>query len=256
MSLSRPQVDRLGRRLAERGLEGVSADDRAMLLEFRRSYDPAVREVVTRVGETLGVEPSSRPGKTPESIVAKLRRGGTKLAQMQDIGGCRLRVGTRQEQDEAAARLMALFERHRVVDRRRRPSHGYRAVHVIVRVRGLPIEIQVRTYLQDQWANWVETMIGRFGADFKHGDAPGDESFTLAAVKRASDHVDLVESFHYAVKELPLKYPRPKRLEVFQSGMFHAIRMLTLLTMEATPCDSPCTSCSSSIRAVARCWTS
>jgi ppGpp synthetase/RelA/SpoT-type nucleotidyltranferase len=37
-------------------------------------------------------------------------------------------------------------------DRREKPSHGYRAVHVIPRVDAHSIEIQVRTPLQDIWA--------------------------------------------------------------------------------------------------------
>jgi ppGpp synthetase/RelA/SpoT-type nucleotidyltranferase len=34
-----------------------------------------------------------------------------------------------------------------VIDRRINPSHGYRAVHIIAKVSGMPIEIQVRTSL-------------------------------------------------------------------------------------------------------------
>jgi ppGpp synthetase/RelA/SpoT-type nucleotidyltranferase len=35
-----------------------------------------------------------------------------------------------------------------VIDRREKPSHGYRAVHVIVECGGRMVEIQVRTELQ------------------------------------------------------------------------------------------------------------
>jgi len=36
-------------------------------------------------------------------------------------------------------------------DRRAKPSHGYRAVHLITKVAAKPVEIQVRTELQDGW---------------------------------------------------------------------------------------------------------
>jgi ppGpp synthetase/RelA/SpoT-type nucleotidyltranferase len=36
-----------------------------------------------------------------------------------------------------------------VMDRRKNPSYGYRAVHVIVMTQGASVEIQVRTALKD-----------------------------------------------------------------------------------------------------------
>jgi len=51
-------------------------------------------------------------------------------------------------QDEVVERLQGLFVRLTVVDRREHPSHGYRAVHLIVAHSGKLIEVQVRTALQ------------------------------------------------------------------------------------------------------------
>jgi ppGpp synthetase/RelA/SpoT-type nucleotidyltranferase len=54
-----------------------------------------------------------------------------------------------------------------VVDRRAKPSHGYRAVHVVVRESGLPVEVQVRTELQHSWTELSESLADTFGSDLK-----------------------------------------------------------------------------------------
>lgn len=46
---------------------------------------------------------------------------------------------------------------------------GYRAVHLIVRRKGRLIEVQLRTPLQDAWANQVEEDSRRVGRNFKGG---------------------------------------------------------------------------------------
>ena len=46
---------------------------------------------------------------------------------------------------------------------------GYRAVHLIVRRKGRLIEVQLRTPLQDEWANQVEEDSRRVGRNFKGG---------------------------------------------------------------------------------------
>jgi ppGpp synthetase/RelA/SpoT-type nucleotidyltranferase len=55
-------------------------------------------------------------------------------------------------QDRAIAALKKDFPDARVIDRRQQPSHGYRAVHVIVRSHEKLVEVQVRTALQHLWA--------------------------------------------------------------------------------------------------------
>jgi hypothetical protein len=54
-------------------------------------------------------------------------------------------VGDVMRQDAAVECLTKAFAEATVVDRRKIPSYGYRAVHVIVRHHGTPVEIQVRT---------------------------------------------------------------------------------------------------------------
>jgi len=146
------EVDRLGERIK---IGSLTEPDRRLLLEFRASFLPAYVEVITKIREELGIDPSGRPEKTPESIVSKLQRGETSLSRMQDVAGCRIVVTDRQQND-VVADLVQVFERTRVVDRPAKPRHGWRAVHVIVRTQCRPVEVQVRPYLQDVWANFVE----------------------------------------------------------------------------------------------------
>ncbi|HMJ02383.1 MAG TPA: hypothetical protein VK506_05545 [Conexibacter sp.] len=128
------------------------------------------------VQASLGITPTSRV-KTTGTILEKLhRQGGSWLKNIQDIAGMRI-VGTfdRAEQDELVARLAHLFDgdrRPRVVDRRMTPSHGYRAVHVIVLVRSVPVEIQVRTQLQHEWADLFEKLADKIGRGIRYGEPP------------------------------------------------------------------------------------
>lgn len=74
-----------------------------------------------------------------------------------------------------------------VIDRRARPSHGYRAVHVLVDVDGRKVEVQIRTAVQHLWAELSEKLSDAFGVAVKYGGGP-------PAVRSALDHVSLVVS--------------------------------------------------------------
>ncbi len=99
-----------------------------------------------------------------------------RLSQMQDIAGCRLIVDDFESQQVIVRRLhrqLAPLGKVKSVDRRRRPSHGYRAVHLIVTVDGKPVEIQVRTLYQHLWAELSESAADRYGSQVKYGgEAP------------------------------------------------------------------------------------
>ena len=88
---------------------------------------------------------------------------------MQDIAGCRVVVSDVLEQDQFVASLKAGFPEASVMDRRDNPSHGYRAVHVIVEIAGKPIEIQVRSALQHLWAEVSEKSSDVLDPTIKYG---------------------------------------------------------------------------------------
>jgi ppGpp synthetase/RelA/SpoT-type nucleotidyltranferase len=126
----------------------------------------------------LGLAPTGRSAKSTISLVAKLRRECIRLSQVQDMAGCRVVTPDLAEQDRVIDSLRAHFPEATVVDRRVRPSHGYRAVHVIVRHAGKPIEIQVRSALQHLWAELSERISDVVGLDVKYGGATGlDRAF-------------------------------------------------------------------------------
>src|SRR6266496_741679 len=139
-NLSKNQIDRLGDRLRK---GDISEEDLRLLDSYRRSFTDAYDEVVGKIRDQLGLEPTGRPAKSTTSIIEKLQRESIRLSQMQDIAGCRVTVDDISAQDEAVAQLNKLFDKLTVVDRRDRPSHGYRAVHILVEQSGKVIEVQI-----------------------------------------------------------------------------------------------------------------
>ena len=79
-----------------------------------------------------------------------------------------------------------MFPSTTIMDRRDRPSHGYRAVHIIVRPNKRPVEIQVRTALQHRWAELSEKAADTFGIDIKYG---GGHTAVREVLDRASETV-------------------------------------------------------------------
>ena len=166
MGVSKTQIDRLGERLKK---GNISDDDLRLLDAYRRSFSEAYEFVVGAVRKELGLEPTGRPAKSTTSISDKLRRESIRLTQIQDIAGCRLVVANIAEQDAVVNSLKNLFEDTTVIDRREKPSHGYRAVHVIVSHLGRLIEVQVRSSLQHLWAELSEKYSDVEGAEIKYG---------------------------------------------------------------------------------------
>ncbi len=79
---------------------------------------------------------------------------------------------TLDEQDGLASRVAALWPGTRIVDRRVTPSSGYRAVHVIPRVLGRSVEIQLRTPYQNLWAQVMEAAGDLWGRAVRYGGLP------------------------------------------------------------------------------------
>jgi Region found in RelA / SpoT proteins len=178
---SRRQVNLLGTRLASRA--EISDADYRMLEEIIACHEDALGRATPRLdgmAAGVGVGPlaiSSRP-KTTGTIMDKLRRQSwLRLAGMQDLAGIRVVAGCSfAEQDLLAAEVERSFPGDprppRTRDRRNDPSHGYRAVHVIVSFEDLNIEVQVRTITQHLWADLMERLADRLGRGIRYGEDP------------------------------------------------------------------------------------
>jgi len=194
-NLSKSQVDRVGDRLRK----GEITDfDLQILDTYRRSFASAYEHVVEHIRTELGLDPVGRE-KTNTSIIDKLRRQSIRLSQIQDIAGCRIVVADISKQEEALERLKALFPDVDLDDRRERPSHGYRAVHVIVRIDGKSIEIQVRTSLQHWWAELSEKFSDLIDPAIKYG---GGNAEALDSLSVASDEIIKVEKDERLLKDI------------------------------------------------------
>ena len=132
--LSTSQLNKIGERL-RKNLE--TEDDLRELDQFRVSFETAYQQIFDELTR-MGLNPGGRPQKTTPSIIAKLERERTRLSRMQDIAGCRVVVPTLVEQDRVVDELRARFPATEICDRRQKPSHGYRAVHLVVVSTGIP----------------------------------------------------------------------------------------------------------------------
>lgn len=106
------------------------------------------------------------------TIIDKLVRfEGMKLSRMEDIGGCRVVVPDMDVSRDLARRLKKNWTVRRDRDYVLDPKpDGYRARHLVAVKDGRFVEVQIRTVLQDFWANTVERDGRRTGVGLKFGD--------------------------------------------------------------------------------------
>lgn len=147
----------------------------------------------------------ARPNQQPQLLTSS---DAGALTQMQDIAGCRIVVADITVQSQLIRTLENMFE-VTVVDRRVKPSHGYRAVHVITHSTGLPVEIQLRTDLQHVWAELSEKLADVFGIETKYGSGPQSIRKTLddfsTLIANFELHLDIESGQNERVRELKLK---------------------------------------------------
>lgn len=173
---SASRIERLGARLAKKPGPPNPAD-LAQLLELLSTYSVALDQATERVRDAIGFAPSARV-KNTGTILEKLDRyGGSWLKSIQDLAGMRLvRSQSRAEQDTLTAEILGIFDSDskspKVIDRRVAPIQGYRAVHVVVYPDGFPIEIQIRTQMQHEWAEMFEKVADVLGRGIRYGEPP------------------------------------------------------------------------------------
>jgi putative GTP pyrophosphokinase len=204
--LPRSRIDRLGE-LLRRGDPGE--EDLHLLNRYRGLFRPALEHVVSLSQGIVDVEVTERQ-KTIRSIVAKLRREKTRLSRMQDIAGCRIVLPDMRAQDDFRGKVVESAPSWLIVDRRLRPSHHYRAVHLIADVEGLLVELQVRTALQQVWAELSEAL-DRLWEGVKYGGGPPS---VRRALSLSSDAIAGLESSEQSI------FARVQRLRSMPSELW------------------------------------
>lgn len=186
---SKTQIDRLGDRLRECPHTEI---DLRLLDDYRRSFGDAYENVI-RIIREQDQFPTGRSPKSICSIVEKLCRESIRLTQIQDIAGCRVVVTDIVEQARVVALLIATFPGASVIDRHDNPSYGYRAVHIIAKISGKPVEIQIRTLLQHEWAEFSEKASDVIDPKIKYGGGPDRQRNLLIQLSRLVTDYEVLE---------------------------------------------------------------
>jgi ppGpp synthetase/RelA/SpoT-type nucleotidyltranferase len=178
--MSKNAIKMLGKRLATSS--ELSEEDLDQLEELTQCHSGILTVARGRLTDLstsaeFGPVTITHRAKTTQTIIEKLQRQpAMDLARMQDLAGIRL-VGplSLKRQDalaqEIAQRFPANPREPRIVDRRAEPSWGYRAVHVVVSVEEVSVEVQVRTQRQHMWANLTELLGDRLGRGIRYGES-------------------------------------------------------------------------------------
>lgn len=185
LPMSRSQIKKLGKRLRES--QTPANDDLDLLQTLLAAYDIALDIATARIRDHLGVSPGPRL-KNTGTIIEKLRRSPNgQLDNIQDLAGLRIVLDRNDlpEQDELVASIRRLFPSNddafpKLYDRRTFPSWGYGAVHVVVKVGDIPVEVQIRTPLQQAWAEYYEKLGDRFGREIRYGEPINTDRFVAA----------------------------------------------------------------------------
>jgi len=128
---------------------------------------------------------------------------------MQDIAGARVVLeGGLAEQDRVAAAICDAFSGARLHDLRAAPHHGYRAVHIVVDLDELPVEVQVRTGLQHLWAQAFEMFADSAGRCLRYGLLP-PESPRLREIKVVLALLDLLSHEVASAEAAGARGPEP-----------------------------------------------
>lgn len=170
LPLSGSQIDKLSVRLRE-SVE-VDEGDLGQLQQLLLAHADVLDRVAGQLRE-IDLVPTTRL-KTSGTIIDKLRRESPiTLRSIRDLAGARVvQPMTLAEQDRVTARIAALWPATKVFDRRETPSFGYRAVHIIPKVDGCYVEIQLRTLFQDTWAQFMEMLGDQWGRTIRYGGLP------------------------------------------------------------------------------------
>ncbi len=211
--MAEKQQDHISRKAATKAGTLLSASDEldAVSLATAQAWrvqhlEPTARcfEALTQCTKHFEGAVVSYRLKRMASILRKLQRGNSnfELGALDDIGGCRLIVGSVQEVYEAAKILDDLLEHWKSKDYIAEPQRsGYRSYHAIykVPVGGITyrVEVQIRTRLQHLWATGVEAVGEVYGLEYKSPDVRA----SLEGEAQKRDRFLMLTSHLFALEE-------------------------------------------------------
>lgn len=188
---------------------------------WRSTHAQPLRKVAANLRHHLAREGALIDGRV--DVTQRLKRTSTigdKLAreptmhvtQMQDVGGVRARVPSVRHVHAVSRRLKKSWTIQRTRDYIADPKpSGYRALHHIVRRDGYLVEVQLRTTLQDTWANQVEDDSASTGVSFKYGSGAPEVHEYYVAMSEAFATLDAGQLLSGAMaEELNRRYARIK----------------------------------------------
>ena len=183
ISYSKSKIDQAGTLMSRVHL-GRAYDEEALISEYifddyRRKHLEPLTNLTLNLQEWLQSYSreyfvAQRLKRKPQ-ILRKLTRFSVRLTQLQDIGGCRIIVEKNADVDDVvrfiSERIAVTqeFQITRKTDYRElgRDDTGYRACHLIMKVDGCYVELQIRSRLQHYWAESIERTSVIYGKRLK-----------------------------------------------------------------------------------------
>lgn len=136
--------------------------------EYRRLHLEPLMQMMRQLQEWMdelhkGYYIAMRLKRRPQ-ILRKLRRLSVRLSQLQDIAGARIILDRNADVDEIARHLLSCIEHNSETEMvcdtdyrdRGRDDSGYRARHIVMKYKGVKIELQLRSRIQHYWAETIE----------------------------------------------------------------------------------------------------
>lgn len=187
MPPSKTSVDKAGDLLRSWAIDGfptnLEPDERLIravdtVWEYRRQFqypltqvNANLRHYVKRAGAEILI--AQRLKRLPRIVEKLYRQPRMRLSQMQDVGGCRAILPSERAVRDVLAGIRRNWDIITIDDYITEPkTDGYRGIHVIARKSDVPIEVQLRTTGQQDWADEVERIDGRVAYAVKDGEGP------------------------------------------------------------------------------------
>ena len=171
-----------------------------------RSYREMYQRPLSYIGNKLQV---MFPGKvstrlkSEESIREKVVRKGVPISSLTDIAGARVIFPTLDSLYTGLKRIQRDFDVVEEEDYITHPRGGYRAYHLLVRVFGLPIEVQLKTPRMVEWGE-----IGHFEFPIYKKREELRAKYGKLSKKLERYYKQIAEHYHWTNTGLRLKRPK------------------------------------------------